>query len=107
MKLNRLIGHYLSIKDGSIEVAAVDYTWQSDALIDQKLYDEFIGAVSVLENVPDAKKDWHPGSNNQVLDLVHPSLFCFVAGRTKVLKPTSPLCNSNDVSGLISQIFIV
>lgn len=95
-------GHYLSIKDGSIEVAAVDCTWQSDALIDKKLYDEFIACVSVLEDVPDAKKDWHPGSNDQVLDLVHPSLFCFIAGRTKVLKPTSPLCNTNDVGISIS-----
>ena len=34
--------------------------------------------VAVLENVPDNEKDWHPGSNNQVLDLVHPSLYCFV-----------------------------
>lgn len=91
---NLLIGYYLSIKDGSIEVAAVDYTWQSDTLIDEKLRDELIAGVSVLEDVPDAKKDWHPGSNNQVLDLVHPSLFCFIAGRTKVLKP---MCNANDV----------
>ncbi|KAG0371786.1 hypothetical protein BGX24_001165, partial [Mortierella sp. AD032] len=30
--------------------------------------------------------DWHPGSNRQVLDLVHPSLFPFVAGRTRVTK---------------------
>lgn len=92
------LGHYLSIKDGSIEVAAVDCTWQSDELIDKKLKDELIAGVSVLENVPSDKKDWHPGSNNQVLDLVHPSLFCYVAGRTKVLaKPMPPLCNADDV----------
>jgi hypothetical protein len=35
-------------------------------------------AVRVLEEVPDAEKDWHPGSDGQVLDLVHPSLFCLV-----------------------------
>lgn len=88
-----MAGHYLSNKDGPIEAAAVDYTWQSDSLIDNKLRDELIAGVSVLENVPEAKKDWHPGSNNQVLDLVHPSLFCFTAGRTKVLStPKSHLC---------------
>lgn len=88
MKLNCFFfcpGYYLSVKDGSIEVGAVDYTWQSDALIDKKLHDELVAGVSDLENVPEAQKDWHPGSNNQVLDLVHPSLFCFTAGRTKVL----------------------
>ena len=36
----------------------------------------------MLENVPDDQKDWHPRSNNQVLDLVHPSLYCIVYGRT-------------------------
>ncbi len=34
----------------------------------------------MLEEVPDAEKDWHPGSDGQVLDLVHPSLFCLVNG---------------------------
>ncbi|CAM5244547.1 hypothetical protein STANM309S_05188 [Streptomyces tanashiensis] len=32
----------------------------------------------MLEQVPEAEKDWHPGSDGQVLDLVHPSLFCLV-----------------------------
>ncbi|KAG4067751.1 hypothetical protein HA402_005523 [Bradysia odoriphaga] len=75
------LGYYLSIKDGSIEVAAVDGTWQSDTLIDSELRDEFMRRVSELENVPALKKDWHPGTNNQVLNLVNPSLFCFIAGR--------------------------
>lgn len=89
----------MSIRDGAVEVAAVDNTWQSDTLIDKNLHDELVAGVSVLENVPDAKKDWHPGSNNQVLDLVHPSLFCFVANRSKVLsKPTEPMGNVTDVS---------
>ena len=30
------------------------------------------------------KQDWHPNSNEQVLDLVHPSLHCFVFGKTLV-----------------------
>ncbi|KAF9121470.1 hypothetical protein BGX30_002567 [Mortierella sp. GBA39] len=30
------------------------------------------------------EKDWHLDSNNQVLDLVHPSLYPFIAGRTRV-----------------------
>ncbi|XP_037043325.1 uncharacterized protein LOC119079487 [Bradysia coprophila] len=88
------LGHYLSIRDGSIEVAAVDGTWQSDALIDDALRNEFMGRVSILENIPDSKKDWCPGSNNQVLDLINPSLFCFVAGRSRVtLEPMPPFCD--------------
>ncbi|KAI0708762.1 hypothetical protein C8T65DRAFT_740144 [Cerioporus squamosus] len=39
--------------------------------------------VALLENVPDDEKDWHPGSNNQVLDLVHPSLYCLRIGESR------------------------
>ncbi|KAJ3365062.1 hypothetical protein GGF32_000242 [Allomyces javanicus] len=42
--------------------------------------------VDQLENVPDSRMDWHPRSNNQVLDLVHPSLYPLVYGRTRILK---------------------
>ncbi|KAI9175940.1 hypothetical protein H9P43_006304 [Blastocladiella emersonii ATCC 22665] len=38
---------------------------------------------------PDAR-DWHPGSNGQVLDLVHPSLFPVVYGRTRVAQGFAP-----------------
>lgn len=41
-------------------------------------------SVSALENIPEDQKDWHPRSNEQVLDLVHPSLYCIVYGRTIV-----------------------
>ncbi|TFK36202.1 hypothetical protein BDQ12DRAFT_725247 [Crucibulum laeve] len=43
-------------------------------------------AVAPLENVPEREKDWHPGSGERVLDLVHPSLFPLVYGRSRILK---------------------
>lgn len=46
-------------------------------------------AMSSLECIPDDKKDWHPGSNRQVLDLVHPSLYCLRIGRSVVRNPTT------------------
>ena len=36
-----------------------------------------------MESVPEDEKDWHPGSNKQVLDLVHPSLYCVRIGETR------------------------
>lgn len=39
-------------------------------------------AAAVLENVPDEEKDWHSRYTDQTLNLVHPSLFCAVYGRT-------------------------
>ncbi|WP_370416366.1 DUF4246 domain-containing protein [Streptomyces fradiae] len=76
------LAHYAALRDGrsGIEVSAVDGVWQSDGLVDDKLRDRLREAVRVLEEVPEAERDWHPGSGNQVLDLVHPSLFCLVKG---------------------------
>lgn len=34
---------------------------------------------------PKHLKDWHPGSDEKVLDLVHPSLFPLVYGKTRIL----------------------
>lgn len=72
--------HYATLRDGrtGIEVSAVDGVWQSDTLVDDKLRSRLREAVRVLEQVPEAEKDWHPGSDGQVMDLVHPSLFCLV-----------------------------
>jgi hypothetical protein len=74
--------HYAALRDGrtGIEVSAVDGVWQSDTLVDDELGSRLREAVRVLEQVPEAEQDWHPGSDGQVLDLVHPSLFCLVRG---------------------------
>ncbi|MFE0250321.1 DUF4246 domain-containing protein [Streptomyces sp. NPDC059010] len=72
--------HYAALRDGrtGIEVSAVDGVWQSDTLVDDNLRSRLREAARVLEQVPEAELDWHPGSDGQVLDLVHPSLFCLV-----------------------------
>ncbi|MGW7348518.1 DUF4246 domain-containing protein [Streptomyces sp. NPDC054854] len=74
------LAHYAALRDArtGIEVSAVDGVWQSDSLIDDELASRLRRAVEVLEQVPEDEKDWHPGSDAQVLDLVHPSLFCLV-----------------------------
>ncbi|WP_151774765.1 DUF4246 domain-containing protein [Streptomyces abyssomicinicus] len=74
------LAHYAGLRDEhtGIEVSAVDGVWQSDTLVDDELTSRLREAVRVLEEVPEAEKDWHPGSDGQVLDLVHPSLFCLV-----------------------------
>ena len=68
-----------------------------------------MAAVSPLENVPDAEKDWHPRSNNQVLDLVHPSLYPIVYNRTFVRGPLTGECGVSKPPGhldyFVSQKF--
>ncbi|KAG6909579.1 hypothetical protein DXG01_016618 [Tephrocybe rancida] len=65
---------------------------KSDAPVPFALQEALKAAVASLERVPDRRKDWHPVSNRQVLDLVHPSLFPLIYGRSKIL--------SNSLAGL-------
>ncbi|KAI1938132.1 hypothetical protein LOZ66_003721 [Ophidiomyces ophidiicola] len=58
---------------------------KSDTMVPKSLQASLKAAVAPLENVPDEDKDYHPGTNNQVLDLVHPSLFPLVYGKTRVI----------------------
>ena len=57
---------YLTMRDGSMEIAGVDGTWQADGLIPEELTVALSDGVAKLENVPESMKDYHPGTNNQV-----------------------------------------
>ena len=59
---------------------------KSDSIIDPMLKEELKAACVPLEDVPARHKDWHPGSDQKVLDLVHPSLFPLIYGRSRVLQ---------------------
>jgi hypothetical protein len=88
--------YYDSIRDQSMEMSTVDGVWQSDELIPHHLKQSLISSVEVLENVPKNVKDWHPGTNKQILDLVHPSLFCFVHQTTRILNDKNRLIHVDD-----------
>lgn len=63
----------------TITRAAVDGVFQSDDLIPDALKQTLLDAVGILEEEQrKAGYDWHPDSNEQVLDLIHPSLYCYV-----------------------------
>ncbi|KAK1598969.1 LOW QUALITY PROTEIN: uncharacterized protein LY79DRAFT_586471 [Colletotrichum navitas] len=47
---------------------------KSDNAISMEVKEELKKGVSILEDVQEHAKDWHPGSDGKVLDLVHPSL---------------------------------
>ncbi|KAF2442510.1 hypothetical protein P171DRAFT_364692 [Karstenula rhodostoma CBS 690.94] len=61
--------------------------FKSDTIIPAQLKEDLRAAASPLEDVPESAKDWHPGSDEKVLDLVHPSLFPLLYGVSRVLKP--------------------
>lgn len=58
---------------------------KSDRLVPEELRSALRLAAKSLEDLPDTDKDWHPGTKHKVLDLVHPSLWPLVYGRTPVL----------------------
>lgn len=58
--------------------------WKSDTLPND-LKRALQNAVAALEDVPAKDRDWHPGSNEQVLDLIHPSIYPMVYGQTRIL----------------------
>ncbi|KAM0472563.1 hypothetical protein ACHAPX_008720 [Trichoderma viride] len=58
---------------------------KSESLVPDSLRNALRSEAAKLENVPDEEKDWHPGTTRKVLDLVHPSLWPFIYGRTPVL----------------------
>ncbi|KAI0631405.1 hypothetical protein C8Q77DRAFT_1060680 [Trametes polyzona] len=85
-----------------IYAAAVPRVYESRDLIPPGFKEDFVAGVSVLESVPDDDKDWHPGSNNQVLDLVHPSLYCLRIG-SSLVRVTDPATGSDTVRVLTEE----
>lgn len=58
---------------------------KSDSLLDDDLRNALCAAVALLEDVPESQKDWHPGSDGKVLDLVDPSLWPLVYGLSRII----------------------
>ncbi|CAO2649124.1 Nn.00g100730.m01.CDS01 [Neocucurbitaria sp. VM-36] len=72
---------------------------KSDTAISAELKDRLKKAVAPLEDVPNHQKDWHPGSDGKVLDLVHPSLFPLIYQRSRIL-PDSTITQSNCIEAI-------
>ncbi|RKK11692.1 hypothetical protein BFJ65_g13568 [Fusarium oxysporum f. sp. cepae] len=58
---------------------------KSDTLLPNELKQRLRAAAALLEDVPGSQRDWHPGSDEKVLDLVHPSLWPLVFGRSRII----------------------
>lgn len=58
---------------------------KADNTIPFEMQKELKNAVRPLEDVAEEEKDYHPGSDQKVVDLVYPSLFPVIYGRTRIL----------------------
>ena len=63
-----------------IQSSEVDGVWLSDDVVTSTLRSALLDAIRPLEDVPEEKKDYHPNSKNQVVNLVHPSMYCLIIG---------------------------
>ena len=67
---------------------------KSDCAVPEDLRKSLVLAVQPLEDVSEIHQDWHPGSDGKVLNLVHPSLYPLIYGRTRIL--TRDIVNLED-----------
>jgi hypothetical protein len=100
-ELDWLAAQHEAAVDG-IEHSVVDGVWQSDRLLPPSLLSALRQQVVALLEQPvrQEERNWHPGSSQQVWDLVHPSLFCLVAGRSRLVEQTVPLSRALQLQGL-------
>ncbi|WQF75433.1 hypothetical protein CDEST_00447 [Colletotrichum destructivum] len=73
---------------------------KSDNVIPPEVKEELKKGVALLEDVQEHEKDWHPGSDGKVLDLVHPSLWPLVYGLSRIVPDQRiPLENITETCG--------
>jgi hypothetical protein len=59
---------------------------KSDVLVTEDLHKALRSAFDTLKSDQQASPDWHPNSNDMVQDLVHPSMYPLVYGRTRAFQ---------------------
>ena len=80
---------------------------KSDIAILETTKEALQAAARSLADIPEVYKDYHPGSDGLVLDLVHPSLFPLIYGRTRVLDDSLiglDECTKNCGKGIVVPI---
>jgi hypothetical protein len=97
---------FLHVLDAEVTVV------KSDVAVSETIKQSLKTAVRPLEDILEREKDWHPGSDGKVLDLVHPSLFPVIHGQTRAYPATygpevrlDNCCNEIGRGHLIPQDF--
>ncbi|KAJ1953499.1 hypothetical protein GGI12_006000, partial [Dipsacomyces acuminosporus] len=86
------LAYYASLRvpGSGVELSGVEGVWVSDSLVDKETLTELKDYAAILENVPEKHKDYHPDSNDQVLNLIHPSLFPLIYRKSSFLSTPIP-----------------
>ena len=65
---------------------------KSDTVVSASVQQALRDAFDQLREDQASDPDWHPGTNEMVQDLVHPSMYCFVYGELD--GRLSPVCSA-------------
>ena len=84
-------------------IEALDGVWKSDTIVPNSLQGNLRVAITRLENFPAKDLDWHPGSDGQVLDIVHPSIYPLVYSVSHILTDSSHKCGVKDCLSWLGQ----
>ena len=80
---------------------------KSDTAVPSSVKEALQAASRKLSDIPEINKDWHPRSDGKVLDLVHPSLFPLIYGKSRILS-NEPIglaaCSSSCAKGITISI---
>ncbi|KAJ2822563.1 hypothetical protein FBU31_004554, partial [Coemansia sp. 'formosensis'] len=85
------LAYYSSLHspDSNLRLSAADGVWFSDTLIDAETTKGLKDYAVILENVPDRQKDWHPAARTRTLNLIDPSLYPLIYGRSWLRRESS------------------
>ncbi|KAK3296371.1 uncharacterized protein B0H64DRAFT_424789 [Chaetomium fimeti] len=75
----------LNSSQGSAEYPCFNTAIKADSLVNNELQQGLKAAFEKLRAEQAAEPDWHPGSNDMVQDLVHPSMYPFVYGESRFI----------------------
>lgn len=84
-------------------IEALDGVWKSDTIVPSYLRESLRRAIARLEDLRAKDLDWHPGSDGQVLDIVHPSIYPLAYGVSRVLMDSSRKCAVNNCLSWLGQ----
>ena len=84
-------------------IEALDGVWKSDTIVPSSLQANLTAAIARLENLPAKDLDWHPGSDGQVLDIVHPSIYPLIYGNSRILTNSLHKCGVKDCLSWLGQ----
>ncbi|OXA54239.1 uncharacterized protein LOC110849981 [Folsomia candida] len=73
--------HYLTLMDGKMYPGPLDGSWVADDLVDVALTQRLVEQGAEVEEIAIKENNWHPGSENRIINVISPYMYCYLAER--------------------------